>query len=318
MNRENEHDFVCACLLSKIEERLSDALERWANELKFKNVDQVDLMDLMVKGILAKTLADSKCLLMAAGNMKASKPLIQLQMEMVGLLKRLGLAVIEPWNDASTAAASGNSTRLLKSWGNKNPLASVQAALLRWNVKLKKCRERHAQNADHQENSKPLRGKKLTFFVASSSEAEKTARKLIKAMRLKAGSDKWKIYFWKDRGVFVKGESTLESLESIFRKCDFGIYMLTADDKLVMRKKQKLTPRGNVVFELGMGVGVHGRRRSFIVHDDVYKISDLNGISTLEYKQSKTAKTPPADAIDEIVDELVLAVNKEVARSAKH
>lgn len=313
MIRENEQDFSCVCILSLISERMEQALSRWVKDLPQQGVDR----NLMVQN-LANALADSKTLIQAAAIMNVSKHPNELQMQMVEILKPPCEMVVDKWNDACKNAAATKQAKLLKAWLKNNPLSPTQKKLRKWKAGLQKCRDRHAQEADREAYSKPLRGKTLTFFVASSSEAETTARKLIRAIHNKVGEGKWEILFWKDPEVFVVGESTLESLEGIFRKCDFGIYLLTADDKLVMRNKQKLTPRGNVVFELGMGVGLHGRRRSFIVHDDVYKISDLDGITTMGYKLPKKSKAPPPSVVDTIVNKLVHAVNKQVADSTKN
>jgi predicted nucleotide-binding protein len=107
---------------------------------------------------------------------------------------------------------------------------------------------------------------------------------------LEKNHPRWTFVFWRDPNVFRPGDATLEGLEKVIRNSDFGIYVLTPDDKLVIRHRQKITARGNVIFELGIGIGRHRRERSFIVHDDVYTISDLSGITTIPYAALPASK----------------------------
>jgi len=314
MNSENEQDILCLSILSMVEPRLEQALARWEKELPLEGVDQ---MGLMVSAI-AKALVDSKSILRAAQSMSVSEDVSELQMEMVEILKRPGAAVVEKWSAATSGTPTVASTVLFVTWQKKNPLALTRIKLSAWKARVNQCQMIRTQKATREAKPSSLNGKKLTFFVASSTEAINTARKLINALSNNPDSAKWKLYFWNDPGVFVAGKTTIESLEKTFRKCDFGIYLLTADDKLVIRHKHTVAPRGNVVFELGMGVGFHSHRRSFIVHEDVDIISDLDGISTVKYKKLKAAKTPSAEEIVKVVKALVHAVNDEVNESGKN
>lgn len=308
---DNEELTACACVLHKTGTRLIEALERWDKELQLKLPDR---MQEMVDG-LGRTHLDCKEMLTAAMAFRTDRKLTKPVDDMVKILGEIGGAVIERWQKASKLPSKCE--RLQTTWRSMNPLALLHKRVAKWQTVLERCIHQHRVNTSKQQSSPPLDPNRLTFFVASSSEAKATAKKLIKTIQKASVGKKWEVLFWNDPGVFVKGESTLESLEEILRKCDFGIYLLTADDRLVTRRKQTLTPRGNVVFELGMGVARHGRRRSLIIHEKVYQISDLHGISTVPFDKPKNATTPSAAEVERIIKEIVIAVNKEAARSNK-
>ena len=311
MNHEEEQHSACACILSKIAERMDEALGRWERELHLESIDK---MDVMVDG-LKSCHTFCKDLLNVFTTVKTGAEWDLLEFRMVRNLKELGNKVIDPWNAVKSQPEVAK--KCVTGWQKLNPLLTVQVAHKKWQARLERRRQDNRVRSARQFAAPPLNRNHLTFFVASSSEGELTARKLIKAIKADAATAKWVIHFWKNPGVFTKGESTLESLEGIFRKCDFGIYLLTADDILVMRSKQTRTARGNVIFELGMGIGIHGRRRSFIVHEKVDHISDLAGISTIPYVKLKGKDTPSAAEIKGIVETLVLAVAKQLSSGSK-
>jgi hypothetical protein len=98
------------------------------------------------------------------------------------------------------------------------------------------------------------------------------------------------------QGVFELGNSYLESLIKELDKADFAILVLTEDDITISRNQQTVSPRDNVLFELGLFMGRLGRSRSFFVYDkskDIKLPSDLSGISgaafTLQQSGNLTA-----------------------------
>ena len=94
-----------------------------------------------------------------------------------------------------------------------------------------------------------------------------------------------------DQGVFELSQTTLESLVAILEKSDFAIFVFSPDDIIRIRKKQFLTVRDNVIFELGLFIGKLGRERSFIVMPDkpAFHIpTDLLGVTAGKYDTSRT------------------------------
>jgi hypothetical protein len=70
-------------------------------------------------------------------------------------------------------------------------------------------------------------------------------------------------------------------------KADFAILVMTPDDITESRGQENVSPRDNVVFELGLFTGKLGIERCYCVHPDVPGLkfpSDLLGISTARYR----------------------------------
>jgi predicted nucleotide-binding protein with TIR-like domain len=129
---------------------------------------------------------------------------------------------------------------------------------------------------------------RLKVFVVSSSEgldpANAVRRLLVGEFRQNAEVRPW-------TREFELSATYIESLENQAREVDFAILVLTADDVITSREKEKPAPRDNVVFELGLFMGSLGRERCFIVKEKVPDLklpTDLLGIHTASFK-------PPAD-----------------------
>ena len=123
--------------------------------------------------------------------------------------------------------------------------------------------------------------KKQTIFIGSSSEGLPFAYAIQENLE-----NLGDVYIW-TQGVFELGSSYLESLIKELDKADFAILILTEDDITISRNQQAVSPRDNVLFELGLFIGRLGRDRSFFVYDTEKNIklpSDLLGISGAGYK----------------------------------
>ncbi len=91
---------------------------------------------------------------------------------------------------------------------------------------------------------------------------------------------------WTDN-VFKPSQGTLESLERKLETADFAIAIFSADDTVQSRGTEKLAPRDNTVFELGLFAGAIGRERSFFAvqkNADIKVPSDLVGITSLRFE----------------------------------
>lgn len=121
---------------------------------------------------------------------------------------------------------------------------------------------------------------KPTIFIGSSTEGESIAYAIQENLENIAD-----VYVW-TQGVFELGSSYIESLIKELDKADFAVLVLTEDDITISRSQQTVSPRDNVLFELGLFMGRLGKDRSFFVFDKTKNIkipSDLSGISGAGY-----------------------------------
>lgn len=125
---------------------------------------------------------------------------------------------------------------------------------------------------------------KPRVFIASSVEGLNVAKSL--QVNLEHTME---VTIW-SQGVFDLSAYTLESLDLVLEKNDFGIFVFSADDKLVIRDTEKSTVRDNVIFELGLFVGRLGRYSNFIVKPrsvDLHIPSDLFGLTLADYDDQR-------------------------------
>jgi hypothetical protein len=88
----------------------------------------------------------------------------------------------------------------------------------------------------------------------------------------------------------------IESLERNLDLSDFAVVVLTPDDKTESRGSGQLSPRDNVIFELGLFFGRLGRNRCFlIVQQDV----DLKLPTDLRGLENAAFSIPPGQDVDE-------------------
>ncbi len=121
---------------------------------------------------------------------------------------------------------------------------------------------------------------KLKVFIGSSTEGLDIAKALQVLL-----DHEFEVTIW-SQGVYGLTYGTLEELVKQKDSFDFAILILTPDDLKVMRNQTKNTPRDNVLLELGIFIGSHGRERTFFVIDRDKKIdlpTDLAGITPVDY-----------------------------------
>ena len=68
-----------------------------------------------------------------------------------------------------------------------------------------------------------------------------------------------------DQGIFELNKTNVESLFKSLRQSEFAIFVLSPDDALRLRNVRYSATRDNVIFELGLFMGVLGRDRVFTV-----------------------------------------------------
>jgi hypothetical protein len=94
------------------------------------------------------------------------------------------------------------------------------------------------------------------------------------------------VVLW-NQGVYGLSEGTLETLVDKANEFDFAVLVITPDDMTRSRGKKQQAPRDNVLLELGLFIGVLGRKRTMVVYDrsaDIKLPSDLAGVTLASYQ----------------------------------
>ncbi|QGY44720.1 hypothetical protein GM418_13900 [Maribellus comscasis] len=141
--------------------------------------------------------------------------------------------------------------------------------------------------------------KRPKIFIGSSTEGLKIARKIKTGLRYDAHVDTWA------DGIFDKpSQAYIEILENMLLQYDYGIFVFTPDDKIFSRGKETNIPRDNVIFEYGMFLGKHTRRKAFFVKPrgvNVKIMTDLLGVTSLDYDPTNPNLTSAVgDACEQI------------------
>jgi len=126
------------------------------------------------------------------------------------------------------------------------------------------------------------------MFIGSSRES------LSIANYIKAGlaQDPVTVDVWTNN-VFVASEFSLESLEHVTEDADFATLVFAPDDQIISRETKENAPRDNVIFELGLFMGVLGRRRVYMVLPEGTKLkipTDLLGLTPITYKSGEGSR----------------------------
>lgn len=129
---------------------------------------------------------------------------------------------------------------------------------------------------------------KPKLFIGSSVEGLNVAYAIQQNLTSDAESTVW------DQGVFELSRTTIESLNSVLDSVDFGVFIFSPDDVVVMRGQQSAAVRDNVLFELGLFIGKLGRDRVFFVIPDgntIHLPSDLLGVTPRKYNPNREDKS---------------------------
>jgi hypothetical protein len=156
-----------------------------------------------------------------------------------------------------------------------------------------------------------------SVFIGSSSEGLNFAR----AVRAQLEDDA-EISLWNE-DFFGVGSTFIETLVNALPRFDFAILVLTPDDLVASRSDEKLGPRDNVIFELGLFMGKLGRTRTFFVHQSgaAVKIpTDLSGVTRATYQwprqdnNYRSAVGSACDAIRKAIRELGMSEHRASKR----
>jgi Predicted nucleotide-binding protein containing TIR-like domain len=149
---------------------------------------------------------------------------------------------------------------------------------------------------------------KPSLFIGSSSEGLDFARAARSSLK-----DDAEVTLWNE-GFFALGNTFIETLVTALPRFDFAVLVLTPDDLLQSRGTETLSPRDNVLFELGLFMGRLGRERTFMLHQraPAPRIpSDLAGVTTATYdwprqddRNYAAAVGSACDSIRQVIREL--------------
>jgi hypothetical protein len=123
--------------------------------------------------------------------------------------------------------------------------------------------------------------------VGSSREAHRAAQALANRLREVASPKVWP-------QVFTLSQTTIESLVKEAPTFDFAVFILSGEDFRRSRGVKARVPRDNIIFEIGLFMGVLGRDRVFLVKRSDVKVdlpSDFLGITTADYNEPSTNST---------------------------
>ena len=102
-----------------------------------------------------------------------------------------------------------------------------------------------------------LRMSKPTLFIGSSTESKWIIHKLKSLMEEYFDVRPW------DEDIFHVGSTVLEDLHREILLSDYALLILYPDDEIIKRTETGYVTRDNILFELGLFMGVLGQKRSF-------------------------------------------------------
>jgi hypothetical protein len=120
-----------------------------------------------------------------------------------------------------------------------------------------------------------------SLFIGSSTEGLALAQGVRALLDADAEVSLW------NEGFFKPGKTFIESLINGLTGFDFAVLVLTPDDLTSSRSVETLSPRDNVIFELGLFMGRIGRQRTLLLHQadaDLKLPSDLAGLAAVTYR----------------------------------
>ena len=123
---------------------------------------------------------------------------------------------------------------------------------------------------------------KPRVFISSSIEGLHIAETIQIGLEKVANCTIW------TQDIFKNTGPDIENIINIAADFDYAIIILTLDDILVKNDAQRLDPRDNMVFELGLFTGTLGRAHTFMVicKDDPIRLpSDLIGVTVAMYSK---------------------------------
>lgn len=123
-------------------------------------------------------------------------------------------------------------------------------------------------------------------FVGSSSEALNISYVVQENLERDFECTVW------NQDIFRPSEYTLEALEEVLERFEYGIFIFSPDDKLIIRNEEFDSVRDNILFEFGLFVGRLGRENTFFImprgNKKMHLPSDLVGVTLLSYDATRS------------------------------
>ena len=119
------------------------------------------------------------------------------------------------------------------------------------------------------------------LFIGCSTEALAVAQEIQAGLKFANVA----VTIWPNR-VFGASGVPVDGLLKEAEASDFALFVFSPDDKVTSRSADSDAPRDNVVFEMGMFLGVLGRERTMMIHEHGLPLkipSDLLGITPVTY-----------------------------------
>lgn len=118
---------------------------------------------------------------------------------------------------------------------------------------------------------------KKKIFIGSSVEELAIAEKVKNILTEKFDVTIWNETIW-EKSVFKLNQNFLSDLLKASLLYDFGIFIGTTDDKVIIRGREVMKPRDNILFELGLFLGRMGEDKCvFLIDKDIEILSDFKG-----------------------------------------
>ncbi len=123
-------------------------------------------------------------------------------------------------------------------------------------------------------------------FIASSTEGLDIAYSVQDLLDNNAECTVW------DQGVFQPSSYTIPDLIKQLEKSDYGIFIFSPDDELIIRNKEEKAIRDNVILELGLFMGALGPKNCFIIMpkstEAIHLPTDLTGMTLLKFNSNRS------------------------------
>lgn len=136
-------------------------------------------------------------------------------------------------------------------------------------------------------------GKRHRIFAISSSEALEVVNTGFDFFKREQAFE----YAPWTTEIFHPGNYLMEDLEAELMRADFAVAIAQDDDIVESRDTRIATPRDNVIFELGLFIGVLGRKRTILMAPEGIKIklpTDVSGITIVRYESDTTSNPTSA------------------------
>lgn len=188
---------------------------------------------------------------------------------------------------AATLVALGAVTALVVNAEVFIQLGSGSVEFWRYLAELAGNRLRERAKFHLPANNKPI------LFIGSSAEGSDIAKEIQAGL----DHDDMVVRPWLSRGVFEASSYAVDDLMKQVREADFALFVFGADDATKSRRVKYMSPRDNVVFEMGMFIARLGRSRVFMVQDRTMPIkipTDLLGMNSLSYEVKLPGGLPEA------------------------